>query len=545
MTIQLNNGTTITADPIQEFKRCKQDPIYFIDNYCYIVDSVKGVLPFRLFDYQKRVIGCYQNKQFNIIKKPRQMGLSWLTACYGLWLINFHNDKTVLVVSIGDSHAKEFKDKARYNFDLLPGFLQVDAIDKTKHGLNLSNGSQFQSIPQTREAGRSKSLSLLILDEIAFQEYADNIWAAAWPTLSTGGNAVLISTTNGMGNLYHRVYEDATNEVNDFNSIDICWKEYPGRDDKWLAQQRRQLGKRRFRSEIMCEFVGSGDTVISGELLKKLAANVTEPLIKYKLPMSDKLAKSLLKDEYHTMPGLWIWDLPAPAEKYILSADVATGNEQDASAFQLIRLRDNKQVCEYKNKSVRVHDYANIIKIVARYYNNAYVIIESNSWGLATFEKLYRDQLDPYLNLYLTKKRRASWETTAKTRPKIINTLMADIDNEVYQLVSSRLLSELQTFIWKGNRAQALRSYTDDLVISLAILMFIRPMLSAFVPASLTSSNEDEFAFKFDDESIKEYHQQQVIRSDENNPWIEEEGESAYDDSGYMTEKAMVRWLGK
>lgn len=542
MQTQLNDGRIITVDPIQEFKHCKQDPLYFINNYCYIVDSVKGKLAFRLFDYQVRVLDCYQNKQFNIIRKPRQMGLSWLTACYGLWLINFHNDKTVLVVSIGDSHAKEFKDKARYNFDLLPDFLRVEAIDKTKHGLSLLNGSQFQSIPQTKEAGRSKSLSLLILDEIAFQEYADNIWAAAWPTLSTGGNAVLISTTNGMGNLYHRLYKEAVDEVNDFNSIDVSWKEYPGRNDEWLEQQRRQLGPRKFRSEVMCEFVGSGDTVISGKILIKLEANVKEPLIKYKLPMSDNLAKSLLKDEYHTIPGLWIWDLPAPAEKYILSADVGTGNEQDASAFQLIRLRDNKQVCEYKNKSITTHDYAKVIKNVARCYNNAFVIVESNSWGLATFEKLYRDQVDPYLNLYLTKKRRASWETTAKTRPKIINTLLADIDNEAYQLVSSRLLSELQTFIWKGNRAQALRNYNDDLVISLAILMFIRPMLSAFVPAGLTTS-EDEFAFKFDDESVKEYHQQQVIQTDENNPWIEDD--PAFDDGGYMTEKAMIRWLSK
>lgn len=546
--VTLNDGRVMTVNMIEEFKKCKKDPLYFINNYCYIIDPVKGELPFKLFDYQKEALEAFENHQFNVVKKPRQMGLSWLTACYGLWLINFHNDKSVLIISIRDGEAMEFKDKARYSYDRLPDFLMVTATDKSKHGLNLANGSQFQSVPQTKQAGRSKALSLLILDEVAFQEHADDIWAAAWPALSTGGNAILISTTNGIGNLYHRVYEEAQSEQNDFHPIDVEWTQFPGRDEVWLEKQKRQLGDRKFRSEIMCEFLGSGDTVISGKILAKLQAQVKDPYIKYRLPMDDSLAKTLLNDEYNFIPGLWIWEPSNPGERYILSADVGTGNEQDSSAFHIIRLRDNMQVCEYKDKSTTSTRYAKIIKMAATYYNNAFVVIESNSWGLATFEHVYKHPTEPYTNVYITKKGRASWETTGKTRPQIIDCLINSIEREEYKIMSPRLLSELKTFIWRGARPEALKGYNDDLVISFAIMALIRPKLSSYLPMGFTSS-EDAAAFKYDEESIKKFHEKRdIVHIKRENPYGEDEFTddgvpTEYDDSGQMTQKAIYKWL--
>lgn len=539
--VKLNDGRTMVVDALEEFKRCKNDPLYFIDNYCYIVDPIKGELPFKTFDYQKRIVHDFQTYQFNIVKKPRQMGLSWITACYGLWLINFHNDKTVLIISIRDHEAMEFKDKARYTYDKMPDFLRVEADDRSKHGLNLDNGSSFLSLPQTRTAGRSKALSLLILDEVAFQEFAEDLWASAWPTLSTGGNAILISTTNGMGNLYHRVFVEAIEETNDFNPIAIKWSEFPGRDDVWLLKQKRQLGDKRFRSEILCEFLGSGDTVISGDALSKLRANQLDPLYKYKMPMESAIIKVLFEEMSGQIPGLWAWEGPIPGERYILAADVATGNEQDSSAFQVVKISDNSQVCEYKNKSVASQDYAKIIKLIARYYNEAYVVIESNSWGLAAFEKVYRDEKDPYRNMYITKRGKASWETTGKTRPRIIDSLINSIEREEYKIVSPRLIAELETFVWRGNKPQATKGYHDDLVISFAILTFIRPKLSSFVPMGLTSSR-DVKAFRYDDEALIQIEKEDI---DKPSTMFSEDDDEMYDERGNMTQKAMYKWLSK
>jgi len=537
--IRQNDGNIVDVDPIQEFKKCKLDPIYFIDHYCFVVDPIKGELPFKLFDYQRRALKEYQEHQFNIIKKPRQMGLSWLTACYGLWLINFHNDKFVLVISIRDQEAMEFRDKAKYSYDRLPDILRVDKVDKSKHSLNLENGSQFLSIPQTKEAGRSKSLSLLILDEVAFQQYADDIWAAAWPTLSTGGRAILISTTNGIGNLYHKVYTEAVNGQNDFNVIEISWDEYPGRDEKWLIQQRRQLGsEKRFRAEILGEFVGSGDTVLRAETLDRLLQHVKEPLRREEI--ASKIATELLKDsrrgEFLLNPkNLWIWELPKPGESYILAADVGTGSGQDSSAFHVINVRTNEQVAEFQNNFVSSADYAAIIKIVARMYNNALVVIESNSWGLATFEKVYKDPQDPYLNVYVTKNGKASWETTGKNRPLIIDSLITAIENEEVIINSKRLVNELQTFVWHGAKAEALRGYHDDLVLSLAIALYVRKGATVFQPLGITTSI-DKKAFKYDKKDIENYQEcKQIAIGDEDN----------YDESGYMTEKAIYQWLTK
>lgn len=545
ISIQQNDGKVITVDPIQEYKRCKLDPVYFVDKYCYIVDPIKGELPFHLFDFQKEALQDFQDYQFNIVKKPRQMGLSWLTACYGLWLINFHNDKTILIISIRDGEAKEFKEKARYSYERMPDFMRADTIDRTKHGLNLENGSTFLSLPQTKEAGRSKSLSLLILDEVAFQEFADNIWAAAWPTLSTGGRAILISTTNGVGNLYHRVWEEAVSNLNDFHTIDIDWAMFPGRDEAWLEKQHRQLGEKRFRAEILCEFLGSGDTVLSPNALETLKSKTIPPKCKNKLLFSDAaLAKSFLSDNMNPrINNLWIWEEPTGGDNYLLVADVGTGNGQDSSAFHVIRIKDNKQVAEYKDKFVNSNDYANIIKTVASYYNRAFVVIESNSWGLGVFNKVFRDETNPYSNIYITKKGNASWETTSKTRPQIIDSFINELEDGNYELFSERLYNELETFIWKGNKPQAMHGYNDDLVMSLAIATFIRPKLSAFEPMGFTSSR-DPVAFKYDEDSLKEFQKQEEIDRSTLPEFQEDEEETElYDEEGYMTEKAVYDWL--
>ena len=533
--VKQNDGTIVVVDPIMEFKKCKLDPIYFIDHYCYIVDPVKGELPFKLFEYQKRIVKEYQQHRFNIIKKPRQMGLSWLTACYGLWLINFHNDKTVLVISIRDKEAMEFKEKARYSYDRMPDFLRMETADRSKHSLNLINGSQFQSIPQTKNAGRSKSLSLLILDEIAFQEYDEDIWAAAWPTLSTGGNAILISTTNGIGNLYHRIYTEAQNGENDFNIIDINWWDYPGRDEKWLIEQKRQLpDERKFRAEILCEFLGSGDTVLDPETLEKLDKLKKPPIIQNKIPALNEHSRPT------SLPGLWIWEKVISGHEYILAADVGAGNGKDASAFQVIDLNTNEQVAEFKNKLINTHDYADAIKKVAEYYNKAFVIIESNSWGLSTFMKLYYDENSPYTNVYVSKNGKASWETTGKSRPQIIDSMVNSI-NDV-KINSQRLISELQTFVWHGSKPEAERGYNDDLVIAFALAVHIKNSISTYKPLGITSTR-DVAPFKYDEKST-ELYQRELFKglSGEDNT-IVDDTETEFDENGMLTDKAIYKWL--
>jgi hypothetical protein len=455
-----------TSEEFQEFMKCKMSPAYFIDTYAYTLNPVKGRIKFKLYDFQHDVMKQFQEYVFNIILKPRQMGLSWLVAGYVLWLCIFHEDKNVLMISIKERAAKRLLDKVKYIYTYLPIYMKCGHSEYIQTAITFNTGSRVESIPTSEDAGRSEAVSLLVIDEAAFVRWIDEIWAAAFPTLSTGGQAILLSTANGMGNFFHKIWSQALKTVNDFNAIKLKWQDHPDRDAAWHHSQVRNLGKRRAAQEVDCDFLSSGTPVLDLAKLRDLE----EEIMTY--PKKYAPVRTLKND------ALKIYKEPKAGREYVIGADVATGSGEDSSACVVLDRIDGDIVATYRAQ-VPVDIYADILVEMGTMYNGALLGIESNSIGLATLIKV-RDSLYPNLfyryNLEDGKQtQRMGWETTPKTKPVIIQGLEEAVRMDYLQNLTMDIIQEGYTFIWHpDNTASAASGYCDDMIMALAIAWELR-----------------------------------------------------------------------
>jgi hypothetical protein len=469
-----------------EYKKCVLDPVYFIKKYCYIQHPIRGRILFGLYPYQEEAISDFEEHQFNIVLKGRQIGISTAVACYALWLMLFHRDKNILVIATKQETAKNLITKVRFAYDNLPVWLQIPCIENNKLGQKYKNGSTIKASTASDDAGRSEALSLLILDEAAFIRNAKDIWVAALPTLSTGGKAVLISTPNGVGNFFHKTYVTAVEgrEVEGveggntmlFNPIKLDWRVHPERDQAWRDRMGAVQGEREARQEYDAEFIGSGNTVIDEFQIEKY-----------------QLTHGKVKPLYQMGQGgdVWVWENPDYTRKYVVAADVARGDGSDFSTFQVIDVESVTQVAEYKGK-ITTTEFAHLLIEIATKYNDAVLVIERENVGWAVIQTVIDRE---YKNLfYMSKDRKVievgrnlsnrvsaeekklvpGFGTTISTRPLIISKLDTYMRDEEVIIHSSRLLTELTTFIWENGKAQAMEGFNDDLTMAMAIGLWVR-----------------------------------------------------------------------
>ena len=304
----------------QEYKKCALDPKYFLSKYSYIQHPIRGKVLFELYDYQSNVINEFEDNDYNIILKGRQIGISTLVAGYSLWMMLFHSDKNILVIATKQETAKNLVTKVRYMHANLPVWLRGNCVEDNKLSMRFANGSQIKAIARRKDAGRSEALSLLILDECAFIDGVDEIWTSAQATLSTGGKAVLLSTPNGVGNFFHKMWQQAENKSNNFNPVLLDWKVHPERDQSWRDRQTEILGEMQSSQEHDASFIFSGNTVVSPEIIEFYKKTfVMEPISKQGFD-----------------GNLWIWEYPNSSKTYIAAADVARGDGEDYSTIHII-----------------------------------------------------------------------------------------------------------------------------------------------------------------------------------------------------------------
>ena len=458
----------------KEYVKCAMDPVYFMREYCYVQHPVRGKIKFDLYPFQEKTLSDVANHDYNIILKARQLGISTLSAGYSLWLMNFHSDKNILVIATKQEVAKNLVTKVRVMHKELPKWLKQGCAEDNKLSLRYNNGSQIKAISSTGEAGRSEALSLLIIDEAAFIKNIDEIWTAAQSTLSTGGKCIALSTPNGMGNWFHKTWSDAEAGTNNFNFIKLHWTVHPSRGKTWRTEQNKLLGPDMAAQECDCDFVSSGQTVIPGPILKEIQdSSVIDPI------------------EKRYNDDMWIWSHPQVNKKYMLSADVARGDGSDYSAFHIIDLENLEQVGEFRGK-VDTTRYASILIAVATEYNDALLVVENNNVGWAVLQAIidrdyknlfwmkkdlkYVDSTHQYTNKYRGENRAMipGFTTSMKSRPLMIETLSKFLRDGSIRLNSIRLVDELFVFIFNNGKAEALKGYNDDLVMSFAIGLWIR-----------------------------------------------------------------------
>jgi hypothetical protein len=458
-----------------EYQKCASDPIHFMKKYCMIQHPVRGKIPFHLYNFQERTLTEFKDHRYNIVLKSRQTGISTLVAGFSLWKLLFNQDFNVLVIATKQEVAKNLVTKVRVMNQYLPSWLKQTTVEDNKLSLRYANGSQIKATSSSGDAGRSEALSLLVFDEAAFIDNIEEIWISAQSTLSTGGNSIILSTPNGVGNFFHRTWVGAEDGSNTFNTIRLHWSVHPERDQSWRDEQEVLLGPKGAAQECDCDFVSSGDTVIDPQLLMFYKETyVQEPLEKTWIDHN-----------------LWKWEYPNYQKGYMVVADVARGDGGDYSACHVFDIETATQVAEYKGK-MDTKDFGNFLVSLATEYNEALLVIENANIGWAVIQQVidrgyrnlfymskdlkYVDVEHQLHNRYRAEERGmvAGFSTTMKTRPLIISKLEQYIREKEVTIRSSRLIDELFTFIWNGNRAEAMRNYNDDLTMSLGIALWVR-----------------------------------------------------------------------
>ena len=459
----------------QQYVKCAQDPAYFMKKYCMIQHPIRGKIPFELYEFQDKTVKEFKEHRMNVILKARQLGISTLTAGYALWMMTFHQDKNVLVIATKQEVAKNLVTKVRVMHANLPSWLKQKCVEDNKLNLRYMNGSQIKAVSSGPEAARSEALSLLILDEAAFIDKIDDIWTAAQSTLTTGGSCIALSTPNGVGNWFHRTWVEAEDATGMFNPIRLHWTVHPDREEDWRKEQDTLLGPASAAQECDCDFLTSGTGVIDAVILEELRKSYCiEPVEKRGIDSN-----------------MWVWEQPNYNKDYIVCADVGRGDSADYSAFHVIELESLTQVAEYKGR-INTKDFGNMLVSVATEYNDALLIVENNNIGWATIQQVidrdypnlfytskdlqYVDVQHQVTNKHYREERKmvAGFSTTSKTRPLIISKLEEFFREKSVVVRSNRLIDELQTFVYINNRAEAMRGYNDDLVMSFAIGLWVR-----------------------------------------------------------------------
>tara|TARA_R110002012_G_scaffold313996_1_gene526274 strand:+ start:4216 stop:5688 length:1473 start_codon:yes stop_codon:yes gene_type:complete len=458
-------------DIIDEVKKCEEDPAYFIRNYVMIEHPIKGIIPFDLYKFQEKIISEIEGNRFNIVRKFRQAGITTICAAYSLWSIIFKDNHNVMVVSIGDRESTAFLRRVVMMYDDLPKWLQPGIVEKNKHSLYLSTGSRVKSQPAG--AGRGESVSHLIVDEAAFIDKMREFWAAIYPTISTGGKASLISTVNGMSNLYYELYRDAEQKNNSFNVVDLHWREHPDYTEQWAKENKPIIGPRMWEQEYECSFLGTGDTFIDRHTLATLNSTVNP---KYFSKYSDSLR---------------IWKEPDPYGEYLLSVDSSYGRDKDYSAFHIINLYNGEQVAEFYSNKTPISEFARIIQTEGLNYNLAHVIVERNGLGIPLLQELFENL--EYENIWMDDRQEFGFQMTSKSRESVLNSLEEVLRSSSFKINSERTVSELNTFvITETGKIEADKNYHDDLVMSLALASEVYKNLQINLPSDLGKSTESK-----------------------------------------------------
>lgn len=464
----------------EEYLKCAKDPIYFMKKYVKIQHPIRGTLHFLTYPFQDRTLADLIKYDQNIILKSRQMGITTLVAAYSLWLMIFHENKEIICLSITQETSKAIVTKVRFANDNLPSWLKLQEEEDNRLSLKFTNGSKIVAISSAGTAGRSGAASLLIIDEAGFIDKIEEIWLSSQYTLATGGKAIVLSTPNGVGNWFHKMWTESEAGANSMNRITLPWHLHPERDQKWRDEQTKLSGEKGAAQECDCEFSTSGNTVIDIPVLQWYEkTHQMEPLEKRGIDR-----------------GFWIYKYPEAGQSYMVSADVARGDAADFNGAQILNVETMEQVGEYKGK-IPTKDYARALVTMATEYNNALLVIENANVGWAVIQEVldlgypnlfyssadlqYVDTDMQMTNKINTQERKMTpgFTTSNKSRPLLISKLESYVRNKEVIIHSKRLLDELNVFIWKTTngtsaKAEAMSGYNDDLVLSMAIGLWIR-----------------------------------------------------------------------
>ncbi len=441
--------TTAEAD---EYLRCMDNPAYFVKNYVKIISLDKGLIPFELYPYQEKMFEHFEKNRFSIVLAPRQSGKSISCVGYILWYSLFKPDKTIAILANKGATAREMLSRITLALENIPFFLQPGCKALNKGSIEFDGNTKIFAAATTGSSIRGRSCSLLYLDEFAFVENSAEFYTSTYPVVTSGTSTkvIITSTPRGIGNMFHSIWENATQGVNEYKPFRVYWNDVPGRDDAWKQQTIANTSELQWRQEFEGAFIGTGSTLINAETLLGLKAAV--PI--------------------YTQNNARIYARPISDHNYVLIADVAKGRGQDFSTFSIIDIsvQPFAQVATFRDNAISPLLFPNIIYKYAKTYNSAYVIVESNDSGSVVCNGLYYDL--EYENMFVESAVSAGaiGITTTKKNKRIGCSNLKDLLEEGKLVITDAdTIMELSTFEESGSSYEASESNHDDCVMPLVL----------------------------------------------------------------------------
>lgn len=456
-----------SKERVEEYLKCKADPVYFIEKYVKIIHVDHGRVPFKMYKYQKKMVTTMSDNRYTIICTARQVGKSTTTAAFILHQILFHDDKTWGILANKGEVAREILGRIQLAYEQLPKWLQQGVVEYNKGSFELENGSRVIATATSSSSARGYSYSGIMIDEAAFIENWETFYKSVYPTISSGSKTklILVSTPNGM-NHYYDIWEKATAkdaaEKNNFVPVEVKWHEVPGRDEKWKAETIANTSIEQFEQEHNCEFLGGTATLISAAKLKTIT--IRNP-------------KEIVRD-------CRIYEQPEAEHRYVMTVDVSHGKGIDYSAFTIIDVTSVpfRTVAVYYKNDIDPISYGQTIFYFAKLYNSAYVLVETNDIGIQVVNQLNFDY--EYENLVSSASKgrlgkkpifggslaygaEYGVKTTKTVKGVGCNLLKALIERDQLVVVDKDQRRELSTFERKGTSYEAALDSNDDLAMNL------------------------------------------------------------------------------
>jgi len=473
-----------------EMYQCATDPIYFIENYCKIVHPVRGLVPFKLYDYQQELVNMYHENRYSICNSSRQSGKSQTSCAYLLWYAIFNQHKTILIVSNKSAGSKEMINRIIFMYEHLPHWLKpgINENNWNKTSIAFDNGSKIIAEATTENSGRGLSISMVYMDEFAFvnQNIADLFWTSISPVITSGGKIIITSTPNGSDNLFAELYRGAENKANGFVSLLLTWERTPGRDETFRQQEIAKIGEVKFRQEYECEFISSDPLLFSSIFVAS-----------YKVPTQPSPdARGIL----------WYEELERN-NTYLIAMDPATGSGSDFTVIVMYSFPELKQVAEFRSNTTSTSAVYNILKymlkcLMAKRIENVYWSFENNGLGESIIALYEADEnpVDCGELLSESGKKRMGFATTGKSKPKHCMNLKNLFEGGKLKVRSAQTVTEMKHFIRRNGSYSARNGSTDDTISAHIILLRILEELVQYEDKAYALMYEDDFVNEFENE---------------------------------------------
>jgi hypothetical protein len=460
-----------TKEQVTEYLKCQKDAIYFIENFCQIITLDRGLQPFKLYDCQKEKVDIILNNRKVILMEGRQQGKTVTAAACILWYTIFQEDKTVAIMANKTAAAREVLARYQTMYENLPIWMQQGVKTWNKGDVELENNCKVFTAATTTSGIRGKSVNWLYIDEAAIipNNVAEQFFASVYPTISAGETTKILLTSTPLGyNHFWKFWNEAEKKANGFVNHFIHYTEIPGRDEAWAEEQFKLLGELKFNQEVLCEFLGSSNTLINAKTIGNLSSI----------------------DPVYQNSGLDIYNEPKENRFYAITVDTARGIGGDYSAFVVFDITEMpyKVVAKYKDNKIAPMLYPNVISKVGEDYNNAYVLVETNDIGQQVVELLHEEI--EYDNLFSTvtekgrqyvspgfgRSTKLGVTTSRQVKRQGCFSFKSLMEEQKLLCFDADIIHEMSTFVEKGNTYQADEGYNDDLIMCMVLFGWLTNM---------------------------------------------------------------------